>query len=96
MDNTRIETQPMGIGGVETPVISSEIETEVGAVENSSTTMTEVSPKVDTIPEPIETSVGAEVSIETPKPSAGFQIDPKSTGASKIVLEKLTNTIANL
>ena len=96
MDNTRIETQPTVTGRVETPAISSEIATEIGAVENSSAPVVEISPNVETTPELTETPVGVEVSTETPKPSAGYQIQPGSTGTSRIILEKMINKITNL
>jgi len=94
MDNTRIETQPTV--GIETPIIP-EASVEVGVTEVPPVIPPEeVLPKEEASAEILESPVGVEFSTETPKPSAGYQIQPGNQGASRIVLEKLTNKIANL
>ncbi len=93
MNNT-IETQP--IGRVETP-ITPEVPAEMGSIETSVSNINlEESPKQEISVTKAEEPVGVEVSTEVPKPSAGFAIDPKKTGASRIVLEKLIGAIENL
>ncbi len=94
MDNTNIETQP--IGRIEAPIIP-EVSVEVGSVETSFPNAENQQPSRTEVPSTKEDfSLGAEISIETPKPSAGFPINPESTGNSRIVLEKIIGKIENL
>jgi len=94
MDNTSIETQP--IGRVEIPSVS-EAPAEIGAIEVPSTNFTEeVATREDIASTQSEASTGGEIAAQAPKPSVGFSIDSKKTGASRIVLEKLTGYLENL
>lgn len=93
-NNTRIETQPAV--KVETSFIP-EAQAEAGIVETPPVVAsTAVSPQVEAIVESVEETTGLEVGADAPKTSAGFPIESKSTGASRIVLEKLIGAVANL
>ena len=94
MDNTNIEIQPTV--RVESPVFP-EVPVEPGSLEAPVANSIEKEPnKVETSFTKIDDPVGLDIDVQVPKPSAGFQIDPKSTGASKAVLEKLLNKLENL
>lgn len=94
MDNIGIETQP--IGRVETPIIP-EVPAEMGSIKTpASNTNIQESPNQEIPAVKTEEPIGVEVSAETPKPSAGFAIDPNKNGASRIVLEKIIRKVENL
>lgn len=96
MSNIQIENLPVG-AGIENSVIPAEFETKTEVTEVPPiVSATTVSSQSETIVKPVEESAGVEVGADTPKTSAGFPIESKSTGASRIVLEKLIGAVANL
>ena len=95
-NNTQIENLPVG-AGIENSVIPAEFETKTEAtVASPVVPPITVSSQSETIVKPVEESAGVEVGADTPKTSAGFPIESKSAGASRIVLEKLIGAVANL
>lgn len=97
MDNNTLEKLPTGTEGAEAPVIQPEVVIETKEkIDSSETSTSESSLTAETVLEPTDESAGVEVSTGMPTPSAGFPIKSESTGAAKIVEEKMTDVTANL